>query len=86
MTPVHRLRLTRRDKADRSAEAATFELHGLVTHDLILGSSAPIAYARRFSGLLGQSHVLERDLWFVSTSRAATGGRTNRRLPGRLTG
>ena len=43
MTPIHRLGLSCRDKADPSAEAATLELRCLITHDLILGSNAVIA-------------------------------------------
>ena len=36
VTPIYRLGLTGRDKADRAAEAATFELLGRIAHDLIL--------------------------------------------------
>ena len=36
VTPIYRLGLTGRDKADCAAEASTFELLGRIAHDLIL--------------------------------------------------
>jgi len=36
VTPIYRLGLTGRDKADCAAEASTFELFGRIAHDLIL--------------------------------------------------
>jgi hypothetical protein len=36
VTPIYRLGLTGRDKADCAAEAFTFELLGRIAHDLIL--------------------------------------------------
>jgi hypothetical protein len=38
MAPHHRFRLTDSDKAHRAAQAATFELIGHVTHNLILSN------------------------------------------------
>jgi hypothetical protein len=38
MAPHHRFRLTDSDKAHRAAQAATFQLIGHVTHNLILSN------------------------------------------------
>lgn len=43
MAPIHPLRLTRRNKADSAAQAATFKLIGCATHNLILFASPRVS-------------------------------------------
>jgi hypothetical protein len=58
MTPIYPVWLTGRDKTDRTAEAATFELLDRVAHDLILRFHLESVSPSRKKTALSTSYIL----------------------------
>jgi hypothetical protein len=57
VTPIYRLGLTGRDKADCAAEASTFELFGRIAHDLILPRRQVWSYEGNWLKLIQYPYV-----------------------------